>query len=242
MPVTLFISDLHLDPQRPATTRLLLDFLASRCRGAESLYILGDLFESWIGGDDANRLHTTIIDALREAVAAGTTVYLMHGNRDFLLGRRFAEQAGCTLLADPTRIDLYGQAALLMHGDSLCTGDTAYMEYRTRVRERETQQAFLNKPLPERRRIVAALRTTSHVANRDKPDFILDVDPSAVIYAMSEHRVQQLIHGHTHRPAIHELTVAGRPARRMVLGDWALQGSVLECTARGCRLHTLEPV
>ncbi|MGD2056995.1 MAG: UDP-2,3-diacylglucosamine diphosphatase [Gammaproteobacteria bacterium] len=241
MPATLFISDLHLDAQRPATTRLLLDFLGSRCRVAEALYILGDLFESWIGDDDESRLHTTIIAALRAAVAAGTAVYLMHGNRDFLLGERFAEQTGCTLLDDPARIDLYGQATLLMHGDKLCTGDAAYLAYRSRIRDRQVRQAFLDKSLPERRYIAAILRRTSHAANRTKPDSILDVDPVAVIRTMSEYRVCQLIHGHTHRPAIHDLTVAGHPARRMVLGDWTRQGSVLACTARGCELQTFQP-
>ena len=241
MSATLFISDLHLDVQRPATTRLLLDFLASRCRAAQALYILGDLFESWVGDDDESRLYTTVTAALRSAVAAGTAVYLMHGNRDFLLGERFAAQAGCTLLDDPARIDLYGQATLLMHGDKLCTNDTAYLAYRSRIREPRARRVFLDKPLPERRQIAATLRRTSRAANRAKPASALDVDPAAVIRAMTEHGVRQLIHGHTHRPAIHELKVAGLPARRMVLGEWTLQGSVLACTARGCELHTFQP-
>jgi UDP-2,3-diacylglucosamine hydrolase len=165
----------------------------------------------------------------------------MHGNRDFLLGERFAEQAGCTLLDDPARIDLYGQATLLMHGDKLCTGDAAYLAYRSRIRDPRARQVFLGKSLPERRHIAATLRQTSHSANRTKPDSVLDVNPAAVIRTMTEHGVQQLIHGHTHRPAIHDLAVAGRPARRMVLGDWTMQGSVLTCTARGCELHTFKP-
>ena len=160
MPDTLFISDLHLDPERPAITDLFLDFLANRAIGSEAIYILGDLFEAWIGDDDTEPMNQTVCQSLKACVTAGTAIFIMHGNRDFLLGDRFAEQSGCVLLDDPTGIELYGRSALLMHGDLLCTDDTGYMDFRKMVRDPAWQQNLLAKPLDERRRM--ALQTQQH--------------------------------------------------------------------------------
>jgi UDP-2,3-diacylglucosamine hydrolase len=239
MPDTLFISDLHLDPERPAITALLLDFLASRAVRSDALYILGDLFEAWIGDDDTGGMNQTVCDGLKACAMAGTPVYVMRGNRDFLLGSGFAERSGCTLLEDPTRIDLYGRPALLMHGDLLCTDDTGYMAFRKMVRDPVWQQELLAKSLDERRRMAQEMRTSSREQTGGKPESIMDVNSDAVIRLMTEHHVQRLIHGHTHRPAIHNLDVAGHAAQRIVLGDWYEQGSVLVCSPAGCELQTL---
>ncbi len=239
MPCTLFISDLHLDPQRPEITRLFLDFLENRGRTAEGLYILGDLVEAWIGDDDDSALAGAVCAGLRDCAGSGTAVYVMHGNRDFLLGKDFATASGCTLLTDPAAIDLYGQTTLLMHGDLLCTDDTEYMAFRGMVREPQWQQAFLAKPLAERRQIALQLRETSIEKTHGKLGSIMDVNQQTVVETMERHAVQRLIHGHTHRPGIHELTVNGKPAQRLVLGDWYEQGSVLECTPAGCQLQSL---
>jgi UDP-2,3-diacylglucosamine hydrolase len=239
MPCTLFISDLHLDPQRPEITRLFLGFLEKRGRAAGCLYILGDLFEAWVGDDDDSPLAGAVCAGLRDCAGSGTPVYVMHGNRDFLLGNAFATASGCTLLADPAVIDLYGQATLLMHGDLLCSDDTEYLAFRDRVRESRWQQAFLDKPLAERRQIALQLRETSIERTQGKPDSIMDVNPQTVVDTMKRHAVQRLIHGHTHRPGVHNLMVNGKPAQRLVLGDWYEQGSVLECTPAGCQLQSL---
>jgi len=242
MPGTLFISDLHLDPDRPAITALFLAFLERRAPGADALYILGDLFEAWIGDDDSSPLNRAVAGGLQACAAAGTPVFLMHGNRDFLIGQRFAGQAGCTLLEDPACIDLYGTPTLLMHGDLLCTDDTEYQAFRERVRSPQGQADLLSRPLAERHRIAAELRRQSREQTGGKPEAIMDVNPQAVQDVMRAHGVRRLIHGHTHRPAIHELTIAGHPAQRIVLGDWYAQGSVLECGPPGCELQSLPVV
>lgn len=242
MPGTLFISDLHLDPERPAVTDLFLRFLADRARGADALYILGDLFEAWIGDDDTAPLNLEVARGIRACVEAGTPVFLMHGNRDFLIGARFAGASGCTLLEDPERIDLYGVPTLLMHGDLLCTDDTEYLAFRAMVHDGGWQAGMLAKPLAVRRDMAAELRRQSREKTAGKPESIMDVNPAAVLEIMARHGVTQLIHGHTHRPAVHELQVEGRPARRYVLGDWYEQGSLLACDRQGCRLHTLDPL
>jgi UDP-2,3-diacylglucosamine hydrolase len=210
MPGTLFISDLHLDPERPAITALFQSFLASRAAGADALYILGDLFEAWVGDDDDSPMNRAVARGLQACAAGGTPVFVMHGNRDFLIGQQFAAQAGCTLLDDPACIDLYGTPTLLMHGDLLCTDDTDYMAFREQVRNAQWQAELLSKPLEERRQIAAGMRRHSREQTGGKPEAIMDVNQQAVLDAMSGHRVQRLIHGHTHRPAIHELTVAGQ--------------------------------
>jgi len=236
---TLFISDLHLDPERPAVTELFLGFLATRARKADAVYILGDLFEAWIGDDDASPLNLEVIQGIRACADAGTPVFVMHGNRDFLLGERFAMQSRCTLLADPERIDLYGIPTLLMHGDLLCTDDTEYLAFRKMVRDSGWQSELLAKPLAVRREMAAEMRRGSREKTAGKPESIMDVNPAAVLDAMTRHAVVQLIHGHTHRPGVHSLQIAGQPARRYVLGDWYDQGSMLECNRDGCRLHEL---
>jgi UDP-2,3-diacylglucosamine hydrolase len=239
MPDTLFISDLHLDPERPAITALFLDFLASRALEADALYILGDLFEAWIGDDDTGDMNQAVCDGLKACAIAGTPVYVMRGNRDFLLGSDFAVRSGCTLLGDPARIDLYGRPALLMHGDLLCTDDTEYMAFRKMVRDPVWQQEMLAKPLNERRQMAQAMRANSREQTDGKPESIMDVNSDAVVRLMTENHVQRLIHGHTHRPAIHDLGIAGHAAQRIVLGDWYEQGSVLVCSPAGCELQTL---
>ena len=239
MSCTLFISDLHLDADRPASTQLFTGFLAGRAVDADALYILGDLFEAWVGDDDDSPLARTVCDALRGCVSTGTAIYLMHGNRDFLLGKRFAEQSGCSLLPDPSVIDLYGKPVLLMHGDMLCTDDTDYQAWRRRVRNPQWQQMFLSQSLIERRQQARQLRAASAQEKQQKPAAIMDVSPQAVLRSMSEHGVTQLIHGHTHRPGIHEISINDLPAQRLVPGDWYENGSVLECDAGGCRLQSL---
>jgi UDP-2,3-diacylglucosamine hydrolase len=239
MPDTLFISDLHLDPERPAVTELFLDFLTRRAVSSEAVYILGDLFEAWIGDDDTEPMNLAVCDTLKACVTAGTPVSVMHGNRDFLLGDRFAEQSGCIMLDDPTRIDLYGTPTLLMHGDLLCTDDTGYLAFRKMVRDPDWQQALMEKSLDERRQMAREMRVSSREQTSGKPEAIMDVNNDAVMRVMTENHVQRLIHGHTHRPAIHDLEVAGQPAQRIVLGDWYEQGSVLVCSAGGCDLQTL---
>ena len=239
MPGTLFVSDLHLDPERPAVTALFVEFLATQARVADAVYILGDLFEAWIGDDDETPLNLEVIQGIRACVAAGTPVFVMHGNRDFLLGDRFAGQSHCILLADPARIDLYGVPTLLMHGDLLCTDDTEYLAFRGKVRDSAWQAELLAKPLAVRREMAAEMRRSSREKTAGKPESIMDVNPAAVLDTMTEHAVLQLIHGHTHRPGVHMLQIAGQPARRYVLGDWYDQGSMLECNRDGCRLHEL---
>ncbi len=239
MPGTLFVSDLHLDPERPAVTALFLGFLATRAREADAVYILGDLFEAWIGDDDESPLNLEVMQGIRGCVDAGTPVYVMHGNRDFLLGERFAMQSRCTLLPDPACIDLYGIPTLLMHGDLLCTDDTEYLAFRGMVRDSKWQSELLAKPLAVRREMAAEMRRNSREKTAGKPESIMDVNPAAVLDAMTRHAALQLIHGHTHRPGVHSLHIAGQPASRYVLGDWYDQGSMLECNRDGCLLHEL---
>jgi UDP-2,3-diacylglucosamine hydrolase len=237
---TLFISDLHLDPDRPVITALFLDFLQHRAVGAEALYILGDLFEAWIGDDDDARLGRQVAAALKDLTAGGVPVYLVHGNRDFLVGERFAAASGVYLLSEATVIDLYGTPTLIMHGDTLCTDDLTYQAFRAQVRSPQWQAQLLARPLAERRQIAKQLREGSQQATQQKAGEITDVNPDEVIRIMREYGISRLIHGHTHRPAIHNLLIDGRPAQRIVLGDWYEQGSVLSCNAAGCRLEIID--
>ena len=237
---TLFISDLHLDPERPAVTSLFLDLLETRVRNAEAIYILGDLFEAWIGDDDASPMNQAVCEGLKNCATSGTPVFIMHGNRDFLLGAQFAAASGCTLLDDPALIDLYGTPTLIMHGDLLCTDDKEYLAFRAMVRDTEWQHELLSKSLQERQLIAREMRVRSREQTGGKPESIMDVNRAAVTRTMTDHKVQRLIHGHTHRPAIHDLLISGKPAQRIVLGDWYEQGSLLECSSNGCRLEALE--
>jgi len=237
---TLFISDLHLDPERLTVTELFLELLRTRATSADALYILGDLFEAWVGDDDASPMNQAVCEGLKQCTTAGTPVFIMHGNRDFLLGAQFADASGATLLDDPALIDLYGTATLLMHGDLLCTDDKEYMAFRAMVRDPQWQHELLSKSLEERQLIAKEMRSRSREQTGGKPESIMDVNKEAVIKTMTDHQVQRLIHGHTHRPAIHDLLISGEPAQRIVLGDWYEQGSLLECTASGCRLEALD--
>jgi UDP-2,3-diacylglucosamine hydrolase len=237
---TLFVSDLHLCGERPEVTRLFLEFLAGEARAAEALYILGDLFEYWIGDEacDSDE-HRPTIAALRALVQHGVPVCVVAGNRDFLLGSRFERESGCRLLAEPVRIELYGEPVLLMHGDALCTLDTEFMKFRAVVRDPGWQAEFLARSVAEREAIARNYRELSRQSTSAKKPEIMDVTPEAVEAVMRAHGVRHLIHGHTHRPAQHRFQLDGAPARRTVLGDWYDQGSALRCTAAGCRLEEL---
>jgi len=224
---TLFISDLHLDAARPHIVELFTRFIAADARAAEALYILGDLFESWIGDDDDSPLALQVAQSLYALKQSGVPVFFMHGNRDFLLGEAYAKRAGMTLLDDPTVIEFGGQPTLLMHGDTLCTDDAAYQEFRAVVRNPDWQKQFRARSLSERHAFAAQARAESvkHTAGA-KPE-IMDVNQAAVLAAMRKHGVRTLIHGHTHRPATHRFEVDGQAAERIVLGDWYEQSSVL---------------
>lgn len=238
---TLFISDLHLDANLPQVTRLLQQFVREESAAAEAIYILGDLFEAWVGDDDDRPGTLHFIALLREIGATGTPVYVMHGNRDFLLGEKFCADTGCRLIADPTVIDLYGKRVLLMHGDSLCTDDTGHQQTRAMLRGEQWQQAFLAKPLDERLRLAQEYRHMSREQTRVKPDAIMDVNAAAVASIMRAAGVDEIIHGHTHRPAIHDFSLDGQPARRIVLGDWNECGSVLRAEGAQRALETYPP-
>lgn len=217
---TLFISDLHLEESRPDITEAFLGFLKDKALGVEQLYILGDFFEAWIGDDERTPLQEQIAAALREVSASGTELFLMHGNRDFLIGNEFCSRAGATLLNDPTVVDLYGIPTLLMHGDSLCTADVEYQKFRANMRSPQWQQMILQRPLADRQQMARQLREISMAKNQGKEETIMDVTPEEVVKEMEAHGVQRLIHGHTHRPAEHELVANGQSAKRIVLGDW----------------------
>ena len=243
---TLFISDLHLDPERPDVTRLFGDFLAREAHGADALYILGDLFEAWVGDDDPSEVGSFVAERLRAVADAGVPVYFQHGNRDFLLGRDYAHRAGMRLLPEHAVVSLYGRPALLMHGDALCTGDTAYQAFRAQTRSPQWQAQFLAQPLAARLAFAAQARAASAqrqqaMKHDDRTQFetITDADPKAVIDTLALYGVETLIHGHTHRPAVHEVDVHGHACRRIVLGDWYTQGSVLRVDGENMRLDTL---
>ncbi|WP_342321764.1 UDP-2,3-diacylglucosamine diphosphatase [Kosakonia sp. BYX6] len=224
---TLFIADLHLHTEEPAITAGFLRFLASTAREADALYILGDLFEAWIGDDDPNPLHQQIAEAIKSLVDNGVPCYFIHGNRDFLLGKRFARASGMQLLPQEQVLDLYGRKVLIMHGDTLCTDDVDYQALRARVHQPWLQTLFLALPLFIRHRVAAKMRAGSSASNNSKTLEMMDVTQQAVVDAMEKHHVQWLIHGHTHRPAVHELTANHAPAYRVVLGAWHSEGSMV---------------
>jgi len=235
----LFISDLHLSGERPDIIRLFLEFMVTRAPLSESLYILGDLFEVWLGDDFVPPEAQPLLDALRQYTDSGHKLYVMHGNRDFLLGDRFAELTGCQLLSDPTIIDLYGTKTLIGHGDLLCTDDVDYMMFREQVRNPQWQQAFLSKSVEERIALAKQARQESKKQTSSLAEEIMDANQNTVEQVMLEHAVNQMIHGHTHRPKTHHFRLANADRTRIVLGDWYEQGSVLECDEQGCRLQTL---
>lgn len=219
MPGTYFISDLHLDCARPDVSRALVQFLLEH-RNCDALYILGDLFEAWIGDDDDSPIATETAAAFKSFSDAGPDLYIMVGNRDFLLGEDFCTAAGATLLEDPSVVDLYGEPTLLMHGDSLCTADEEYQKFRLQARDPRWQAEVLSKSLEERRSLAAQLRGMSKEANSNKAEDIMDVTPEEVQSMMAAHGVNRLIHGHTHRPARHKEPTG----ERWVLGDWDAEG------------------
>jgi len=238
--VILLISDLHLQEQRPDITRAFLHFLEGRARNADALYILGDFFEAWIGDDAMSPYQAHICQALRALSDSGTRVFLMHGNRDFLIGEAFCRAAGCTLLSDPCVIDLDGENVLLMHGDLLCTRDEHYLKLRRVLRHPLTLWTLRHLPVGWRQKLARRLRSQSRAQTRMKASDIVDVTPAQVPQVLSQAGVTTLIHGHTHRPAVHKLQVGQAPARRIVLGDWDRQGWVLEWDRQGARLEAFE--
>lgn len=229
----LLISDLHLEEERPDIARAFLRFLDERASQAEALYILGDFFEVWVGDDGMTAFQTGIAEALKATSERGTKLYLMHGNRDFMIGKRFCRQAGCTLLVDPHVAHLGGERVLLMHGDSLCTRDKGYMRLKRWLRNPISLFLLHRLPLAKRQQLAGKLRSTSKTETRMKASDIVDVTPEEVTEVMQRYQVSTLIHGHTHRPAIHPLHLDGRPARRIVLGDWDRQGWALQIDASG---------
>jgi UDP-2,3-diacylglucosamine hydrolase len=230
-----FISDLHLSDSRPDINQVFFEFLRGPARQAESLYILGDLFEYWAGDDDlGDPFNESVAVALADFSRAGPVLRFMHGNRDFLLGGEFAKACGGRLIEDPYTLDLFGTPTLLMHGDTLCTDDIDYQRFRTQVRAPAWQKGFLALPLEQRKRQIEAVRQTSESEKTRKAPEIMDVNPGAVEAALREHAYPRLIHGHTHRPARHVHRVDGRTCERWVLADWYLTGSYLRCDGRGC--------
>ena len=229
MPSSLFVSDLHLSEERAEANERFFSFIEDAASRAAALYILGDLFEYWIGDDDlAEPFPAVIAGFLRRLSSSGVPVHLMHGNRDFLITQTFARAAGASLLADPAILDAGGMKTLLMHGDTLCTDDADYQDWRRTARSEQWQRDFLAKPLTARRAHILDLREKSKRAIRAKPAAIMDVNAAAVRKAFQAHRVTRLVHGHTHRPGHHVLEVDGRRCERWVLPDWYGPGGYLE--------------
>ena len=237
---TLFVSDLHIDAAGAAITERFLRFLAAEATRADSLYILGDLFESWIGDDAPDAAQRRVIEALRGVTAGGVPCFVMHGNRDFLIGERFSAATGVELLPDPVLITQRGEQVLAMHGDALCTDDRAYQRLRATVRDPDWQRRFLGLSAAARRSLAGAARAGSRAHTAALETMIADVNADSVAAVLRGSGAATLIHGHTHRPAIHNLEVDGRACRRIVLGDWHATGSVLRWDQRGFELLTLE--
>jgi UDP-2,3-diacylglucosamine hydrolase len=236
---TLFISDLHLEDGRAETTALLLSFLAREAAGADALYILGDLFEYWVGDDAPSACAIDVATALRKLSDAGLPCYFQHGNRDFLIGEEYAALAGFKILPEEFVTELYGERVLLMHGDSMCTDDVVYQEFRALVRDPEWQREILRQPVAERVTLARDARDASAQHKGKVGMEIMDVNAGEVAAAFERHGVQRMIHGHTHRPAIHDLVINGQRAQRIVLGDWYTRGSVLRVTPDGYDLATI---
>ncbi|NWG86330.1 MAG: UDP-2,3-diacylglucosamine diphosphatase [Hydrogenophilaceae bacterium] len=237
---SLFISDLHLSPGLPGAVALFRRFLSEIAPQAEALYILGDFFEAWIGDDDlALPFHADIAAALRQLSERGVRLYLMHGNRDFLLGERFCQASGASLLSDPQLIDLYGSPTLLAHGDQFCTDDLAYQAFRQQVRNPAWQAGFLAKPLAERREMARQLRAQSELEKAAKEMAIMDVNLDALAATLRKYGYPRLIHGHTHRPAHHLHEIDGHACERWVLPDWYEGGGYLRCSRQGCEAVSL---
>ena len=240
-PESLFISDLHLTAERPAANARFFRFLSEVAPAAEALYILGDFFEAWVGDDAlADPFHAQVAAALHRLVSRGVRLYVMHGNRDFLMGEAFTRATGASLLTEPCVVYLYGRPTLLLHGDVLCTDDHDYQQFRRLVRDPDWQAGFLARPLAERVALARELRSRSEQVKADKRPEIMDANPEAVLDAFRQHGVRRMIHGHTHRPAHHRLMVDDRACERWVLPDWYDSGGYLVCSEAGCSLVYLD--
>jgi UDP-2,3-diacylglucosamine hydrolase len=234
--LTYFIADLHLSNSRPDITACFLAFLKNSAIDAEKLYILGDLFESWIGDDDNSPWLLELYSAFNRLAESGTQLFFIHGNRDFLIGNKFAKLTNITLLPEVSLISLYDKLALIMHGDTLCTRDLAYQKFRNKSRTWWWQAMIKSLPLWLRKKIARNYRKQSASATAMKSQEIMDVTPSEVINCLQQHKCKLLIHGHTHRPKIHKLTINKQTAKRIVLGDWYSQGSWLKVTPNSIEL------
>lgn len=224
---TLFISDLHLSPTTPETTECFIRFMRQEAIQAEALYVLGDLFEFWVGDDDRSEFANQIRSEFKTLTERGIPCYFTQGNRDFLIGQRFARQTGVKLLGDETVIDLYGRKAVVLHGDTLCTQDVKYLEYRKKVHQPWLQWVFNRIPMSIKKRIVTKVQSDIRTDKQTKSLDIMDVTQSEVEQVMQSHQVDLMIHGHTHRPKVHTFELNQTPCTRIVLGDWYTQGSVL---------------
>jgi UDP-2,3-diacylglucosamine hydrolase len=233
---SLFISDLHLTEERPEANERFMGFLEDKARDADALYILGDFFEYWIGDDDIAEPFNAVVAGLLRDLSRKRKLYLMHGNRDFLIGERFCDATGAQLLQDPTVAEVEGVKTLLMHGDTLCTDDVDYQAWRRTARNPAFQADFLSKSRPERRRLILQMREKSKEVVQGKPAEIMDVNGDAVREVLRRHDVRRLIHGHTHRPGRHAIEVDGRRCERWVLPDWYGRGGYLEVGRAGPRL------
>ena len=231
--INIVISDLHLEEARPEIADLFFRYLKEITHPENTLYILGDFFEAWIGDDDLTPFNVQVIKALRFATQQGLTTYFMHGNRDFLIGKRFTKATGCVLLPEEYIANLSGIPTLLMHGDTLCIDDIKYMQARKKLRSWFLQKLFLMKSIKKRRAVAQRYRESSKGHLSTVPDYITDVNQQEVERIMSKHHVQHLVHGHTHRKAVHEFTLNNAPATRTVLGAWHEEGSALVCEANG---------
>lgn len=225
----LFVSDVHLDAAAPQAIEQFVDFLRGEAAGAEALYILGDLFEAWVGDDDEEPGNERVCRALRELCGRGVACFALHGNRDFLLGAGFSARSGCRLLPDPVIAQLDGEPVLLTHGDALCTDDHPYQELRSIVRAPSWQRRFLALPRTTRELLANEARAGSRRHTSRTVPNIMDVNPQAVVTAFRATGVRRMVHGHTHRPGVHELEIDSAPAQRIVLGAWYEQGSYLRC-------------
>ena len=223
----LFVSDVHLDASAPAAIEQFLGFLDTHAKNAEALYILGDLFEVWIGDDEADADKKVVASALRALTTRGVACFVLHGNRDFLLGRGFCDETGCRLLPDPVVAEFDGERVLLTHGDALCVDDHSYQELRSVVRTAPWQRRFLALPLSDRELLANQARAGSRQHTSRTIPKIMDVNSDAVAQAFRVAEVRRMIHGHTHRPGIHDMVIDGTPAQRIVLGAWYEQGSYL---------------
>ena len=261
----LFASDVHLSAHRSATVAAFSEFLSGPARRADRLYLLGDIFDLWLGDDDHRAPHPEVEAALAETVSAGVPVDLIRGNHDFLLGEAFAERTGCRLADEPLVIEVAGERTVLLHGDTLCTRDVEYQAFRRYTRDPDNQRAFLARPIEKRAQEAARIRATSDTRTRLKPEDIMDVTEEEVVRVLSECGATRMIHGHTHRPGVHELSLENRrrspasrravathrpaahdlaletgAATRIVLGDWYDQGTVIVWDEAGCRLTSPE--